>query len=299
MLKLALYCKTYPTDFLRAKRLLVSIQKFNIDEIPVFLSTAADDYPLLRDVVGTDGYQWVSDESIIQTNPNTNIELVASTSPYVAQGIIKAEFWRLGLAENYLCIDSDSEFIKPFHASDFISPLGEPYTVIHQNKELWQTAYNRKKDKVVDAFHRELEAMRAYFPREGPAYCFMPSPFLWSSKVWRSLDEQMLAPKGLTLWDVVERGLGEYHWYGEALLAYQAIPMLPVEPYFRVYHYDWQFFQLRNQGEKRSTVAKNYLGIITQSNWQSELDYGKPNKSILSRIARSLRRCSQSIRSRF
>ena len=107
----------------------------------------------------------------------------------------------------------------------------------------------------------------------------------------------MLAPNGQTLWDVVDRGIGEYHWYGEALLAYDAIPIYPVEPYFRVYHYDWQYYLLKRMGETEKGVADHFMGIIYQSNWEFEMDYGVPSKSFLSRSLRGLKRGARRLQS--
>ena len=154
---LCLLCKSYHRDFLRLKRLLESIQVFNKDDIPVYVSTPEDERELLESVIGSEfDYQWVSDEEIIRSNPMTRSEVVAKTAPYVAQGIIKAEFWRLGLAENYFCIDSDSRFLRHFSRSDFIHASGTPYTVFHENKELLQIARNRGKHRVVSDHFAEI-----------------------------------------------------------------------------------------------------------------------------------------------
>ena len=48
----------------------------------------------------------------------------------------------LKLRSNYLCIDSDSIFIRDFGKTDFLASDGEPYTVLHQNKELFQLTNN-------------------------------------------------------------------------------------------------------------------------------------------------------------
>jgi hypothetical protein len=293
MARMGLYCKSYGRDFLRLKRLLASILEFNCDQLPVYISTASAERQLLEATLGTQGYTWISDEQIIASNPRVPADVQGRKSAYINQGIIKAEFWRLGLADNYLCIDADSKFLRNFYERDFIAADGEPYTVMHENKELWQMAVNRGQQRVLADFRKEVGAMQQIFQRQGPDYSFMPSPFLWSAKVWASLDKQFLEPRGQTLWDVVDRGLGEYHWYGEALLAYQAIPLRPVEPYFRVYHYDWQYFILRRQGETEAKVASNYTGIIYQSNWDYGMDMGVPEKSLLSRF---LRRIKQQIR---
>ena len=70
MKDLVLYCKSYTRDFLRLKRLLESVRKHNVDQLPFYISTPEDQYDQLRGILGSDGgYQWVSDESIIASNP--------------------------------------------------------------------------------------------------------------------------------------------------------------------------------------------------------------------------------------
>ena len=51
---LCLLCKSYHIDFLRLKRLLESIQAFNKDDIPVYVSTPEDERELLESVIGSE-----------------------------------------------------------------------------------------------------------------------------------------------------------------------------------------------------------------------------------------------------
>jgi len=62
---IALYCKSYRNDFLRLKRLLQSIEKYNLDRIPFYISTPTSDRSLLIEVLGDRGYQWIADEDIV------------------------------------------------------------------------------------------------------------------------------------------------------------------------------------------------------------------------------------------
>ena len=91
----------------------------------------------------------------------------------------------------------------------------------------------------------------------------------------------------------------EYLWYGEALLKYQAIALRPIEPLFRVYHYDWQYYILKRQGENIDSLKRMYLGVIYQSNWESEMDFGAAQKSMASRILKQLKRRIRQIKSYF
>jgi len=296
----AIFCKSYRRDFLRLQRLLASIEQFNIDQLPVYVATPQEDHSIFLETNGQFSFvHWVSDEAIIESNPRVPKDIQVGKEGYIVQAMVRPEFWRLGYAENYLCIDSDSVFIKDFHLSDFMAEDGVPYTVFHQNKELLQIANNLRKYKVTNDFFQETMKIKAIFGRTGPDYSYVPSPFIWSAKVWQSLDEQYLQPHGKTIWDVVSRDLVEYLWYGEALLKYQAIALRPIEPLFRVYHYDWQYYILKRQGENIDSLKRMYLGVIYQSNWESEMDFGTAQKSMASRILKQLKRRIRQIQSYF
>ncbi len=300
MKDLVLYCKSYRRDFLRLKRLYKSIQEFNQDSIPFYISTPEEDKNLLDKVLGDSGdFSWISDESIVKRNPNLDLEQISSIPGSQAQAIIKAEFWRLSIAENYLCLDSDCFFIRPFRKSDFLNSDGFPYTVLHQNKELFQLALDRGYSKFVINLKQEASKTRELFSRDGPEYFCAPAPFIWSAKVWQSLESNFLIPRNQTLLDLFIKGYPETLVYCEAILKYQPIPLKPIEPLFRVYHFDWQYYVAKRLGETKSKVAINYLGIINQSNWESELEFGVPSKGILSRFIKSLKRYAKYIHSYF
>jgi hypothetical protein len=210
---------------------------------------------------------------------------------------VKSEFWRLGLAENYLCLDSDCVFIRNFYLADFMGDDKVPYTVLHQNKELFQTAANRSNDRVGIELKSESERVKTLFGRVGPNFYFAPAPFIWSAKVWKSLDTLYLQPQGISLWDLIGPDFPESLIYGETLLKYRAIPLLAIEPLFRTYHYDWQYYLMRRLGETEAKVAQNYLGIIYQSTWQSELTLGQSQKSLSSQLLKRLKRFARYLQS--
>jgi len=292
-----LYCKSYSRDFLRLKRLLVSIAKFNADALPFYISTPKADHALLIEVLGKEGYTWVADEDIVAANPRSSFEKYQVMPGGLSQQIVKSEFWRLGLAENYLCLDSDSLFIRDFHKSDFLSVDGVPYTVLHQNKELFQIASNRGQDKVERDLKAEADRVQKLFGRIGPNFYCAPAPFIWSAKVWQSLDTQLLQPQGISIWDLITPDHPETLIYGETLLKFQAIPLIAIEPLFRIYHYDWQYFLMKRLGETEAKVAKHYMGIIYQSAWESELNFGVSQKSLPSRALKRLKRFGRYLQS--
>ncbi len=290
MKNLVLYCKSYQRDFLRLRRLLESIEKYNQDHIPVYISTPENQVDELKKILGSNlNYQWVSDESIVSANPRVSLGVEKSRSGSLSQQAIKSEFWRLGLCENYVCLDSDCVFLKEFKHEDFIAPDGNPYTVIYQNKEFFQLSIDRHHTKAVENLRLEGDTVKSLFGRKGPNYYCPCPPFIWSAKVWRSLDVQFLIPRGVTFWDISTPQHPETLLYLEALLNFQAIPLYPIEQLFRIYYYDWQFYLLRRLGESEDKLKESYLGVIYQSNWDSDLDLGVSRKSWLSRANKKLK----------
>ena len=290
MKDIVLYCKSYRKDFLRLKRLLQSITQFNLDEIPFYISTPSADKDLLIELVGNQGYQWVSDESIIQANLDVPAGVAKNKSGSLTQQIVKSEFWRLGFCENYVCLDSDCIFIKDFMRSDFLAADGSPYTVIYQNKEYFQLAVDRGFSKAPQQLIAEGDRVKHLFGRQGPNYYCPCPPFIWSAKVWKSLEESCLKPRGITFWDLCTPDHPETLLYLEALLNFKAIPIHPIEQLFRIYYYDWHHFLLRRIGETPAKIKEHYLGVIYQSSWDLSLDYGASQKSIFSRALKKLKR---------
>lgn len=297
MKDIVLYCKSYRKDFLRLKRLLQSVSVFNVDQIPFYISTPNADRELLIEVIGREGYHWVADESVIQANLNLKKGIEENKSGSLTQQIIKSEFWRLGLCENYVCLDSDCIFIKDFFKADFLAPDGNPYTVIYQNKEYFQFAIDRGFSKAPLQLIAEGNRVKQLFGRQGPNYYCPCPPFIWSTKVWKSLEQSYLKPKEITFWDLCTPNHPETLLYLEALLNFQAIPLHPIEQLFRVYYYDWHYFLLRRIGETPAKIKEHYLGVIYQSSWDLSLDYGASQKSIFSRALKKVKRFGRYLQS--
>jgi hypothetical protein len=153
------------------------------------------------------------------------------------------------------------------------------------------------KRKIIDNFQAESTRMMSLMDRTGDLYDFGPTPVLWSSSVWNKLEKKYLAPRNISIWDAIDEMPSELRWYGEALLKYKVIPIIPRSPLFLVYHYDWQYYLLQRQGENLNKVKANYLGVIHQSNWESEMDYGSSGKGLLSRWLKSIKRFGRYLQS--
>jgi hypothetical protein len=190
----------------------------------------------------------------------------------ISQQIVKAEFWRLGQGDTYLCLDSDCYFLRPFGAADFVAPGGAPYTVMHEAKDLLHFAELAGMQKIARHRERECAEIKGLFSRQGRCWDFGPVPVVWSGRVWHDLEARFLRPRGMTLIEAIGAHPGELRWYGEALLAYGSIPLLPIEPLFRCYHYEEQYHFWKRLGENEEIIARNFLGVCMQSNWDKALD---------------------------
>ena len=288
-----LLCKSYRGDARRVKRLLDSLARHNPERLPVVIAVPEADMAVFRDITAGHAAQLVSDEDIVRSHPQaTERDLLAryrATPGYRLQQVVKADAWRLLGCESWLCMDSDTVFLRDISRSDFITPSGHPYTLLHQSRELMQLAVNHGHADMLANFRTESARVKTLFGRSGPDLDFGPTPVLWSARVWADLHERFLAPRGWTLWDAVDHVPTEIRWYGEALLAYRSIPLDAIEPLFRVYHHEWQYIAMQRQGETAQTLARQFLGAVYQSNWEFELDVAG-TRSAASRLSRTLKR---------
>ena len=292
-----LYCCTYRKDLNRLALLWRSIKRYNKDEIPFYISVPTEDVDLFREKFGSERLQVIDEKDILRANPRLNLEKIYfSNEGKKQQQIIKSEFWRLGIAENYLVLDADCLFIRPFGFSDFLVDGGLPYSVIHEGKTLLQFTARFGPKRVREYWKKDRTPIQRSLSRPGVPYDYGYAPFLWSSKVWKSLDNEFLTPNGLTLWDVICETSSEFTWYGESLMKYRAIPIWPRGELFKHYHYEPELWFDKKNGITEELLAKDYLGVVYQSNWNTSLDFGPSDKSNLSRFARQTRRAFKWLR---
>jgi len=304
-----LFCKSYAGDILRSARLYRSIVRFNFDQLPTVFSVPSSDVGLFRSSLLEIGHSIniIDDESIYLCSNNGPIETYHELDGRFSQQIIKSEFWRWwckikDVSEcTYLCLDSDGEFIRGFRKTDFFAADGQPLTVMHDHSELLDAADRRGFRKVRRDFSIECSSIKEVFYRDGLDYSFGPTPTIWSSRVWRDLECNYLQPTQQNLRDALSKRPVELQWYGEALLAFRSIPVHPIPPLFRVYHYDWQFDDAIRAGECLENLRPYYFGVLHQSNWDYGMDAAnvKRRKSPASRVIRSLRRQLRRLQSMF
>lgn len=290
MKPLVLYCKSYRTDLKRVIRLAKSIREFNAENLPFFISVPKSDLQLFKQHLDDLNVEIIADEEIVAKALSPEIERLAKLPGSISQQVVKSEFWRLGISASYLCIDSDSLFIRPFGLSDFLTPEGTPYTMIDEGRSLLDDALLNKKPRILKEFIHEAGLVQDIFARKGKRYSFGPFPVVWHRNVWESLCKEYLEPRKMNLVDAIVLAPIESRWYGEALLKFAAIPLIPCQPLFKVYHYAWQLDHDLRARIGNSQLADLYLGVIYQSAWEREMDWPREGGSLLSHMARRIRR---------
>ncbi len=290
MKPLVLYCKSYSTDLRRLVRLAQSVERFNIENIPFYVSVPEAELPLFKEHLNGLNVQLLADEEILQASPRINPQSALSLRGGLSQQIIKSEFWRLNLSTSYLCLDSDAFFIRQFGQHDFLATDGYPYTMIDEAHDLLDAAMRHKRDRVIHDFNREADQFQQLFDRAGRRYSFGPFPVVWHRDVWLSLDNNYLKPREMTFVDAIVQAPIESRWYGEALLAWKAIPLHPCQALFKVYHYAWQFDADQRKEINHDQISQNYCGVIHQSAWERNMDWPSEKGNKATKIARRMRR---------
>lgn len=288
-----LFCKSYAGDVYRARRMVESVNRFNCDEIPLFVSVPEADMALFKDLFNGVKCNLITDESILDRTISVYGAIPKSFPSHLIQQLIKLEFWRMGLCSHYVWLDSDSFFIKPFGKTIFFDNNAVPFTIQHHSNELRE--FSQRYDKVIiEDFERMASRVQGLFGRSGPIYDFGYPPLIWSCKVLQNFHEEYLRPRNTTIFEILEHYPSEMHLYGEYLHHSGAIPIVAREPLFKVFHYREQFLESQELGESEFSLSKDYVGIIIQSNW------ARVEKEIFCiRIKKMIRRMRRQVKSLF
>lgn len=290
MNNIVLYSCTFRKDLKRTVKLAESIRKHNKSNIPFYISVPPEDVELFKEHLQGFDVIIFDERDIFKMNSKLDIDTLYSIRGGLRQQVIKSEFWRLGIAENYLVLDSDCIFIRDFDERDFLFQDDIPYSVIHEGRDVLQATERFGPKKIRQHFLADREPIKAALGRKGVTYDFGYAPFLWSKKVWQSLDTHYLTPNGMNFLDAVLLCGSEFTWYGESLIHFRAIPIYPREQLFKHYHYEHQLWADQVLGYRENILAHDYLGVVYQSNWESWGDFGPSSKSVPSLVWRSIKR---------
>ena len=274
--RLVLYIGTSLRDIDQYGYLLRSIYRHNKDNLKVYTAVNDSDIDIFRSRFADKNVTFFCDSEVHRTD-NARVDW------WKRQQIIKMNFHTLGVCENFVQLDSDSFFIKDFCLEDFMFDSRTPYTLAHENKELLEffAEHNLNNAKCAapdgrfytNVHSRDMSMkIRLLF---GNTYSrFIDGghpPCIWSAKVWKIL-EDYANDKGLSYEDLILHAQSEQQWYVEVLLKFQPIQLVPIQPMFKVFHYDrtYEDFLQKHRGNLEQGLEDlkfNYWGIGLQSNF--------------------------------
>ncbi len=272
--ELGLFCKSFADDLDRFKDLIDSIDRYNTEKLPFFVSVPESDLELFKPLLSQISYaKLLTDEDLLTQSNALGESRAKSYSGSLLQQIIKVAFGMIGNVSRYVVIDSDSFFIRPFGKNDFLREDGVPFTIMHKCEDLLGFCEAKGMHFVHTNYKKERIKLQGLFGRTGEIYDFGPTPVVWGTEVWQMLKEDYLDKNNVCLAELILKYPSELLVYGEALLEYKPFPISPKEPLFKVFHYREQFEALEDEDKSEATLSKNYLGIVLQSNWNKNAEH--------------------------
>jgi hypothetical protein len=279
---IGLLVKSYSGDARYARRLMSSIERHNVERLPVWVVVPDADVPLFREFVHAD-YQLLAESIFAQHLVDEPIgELRVG---YANQEIIKLAFAELGLAANYFTVDSDAVFVRDFGRDDFMFDAHTPYTVLVEDNDLKvDPDYYRNYWVGRDAALRRIQQEVGLNDRR---MLTCHGHQILSAEVLRSLREDFLAPRGWRYQDMLAIAPYEYSWYNFWLQATKPIPIHIREPLIKVLHSADQHLVYAMAGITPEDVARGYLGIVVNSNfartWGMDVHHDEPPAATIAR----------------
>lgn len=266
MRHLAFLLKSYSRDYGYAVRLVQSFRRYNDEGIHLFCVVPEIDVPLFRSFSGTDVTvlpQELLAEHLVDS------PLLGLAPGYINQEIVKLAFWELGHAENYFCVDSDAQFIRPFGARDFIAPDGSPYTVLVEDKDLLvEPRYYRE-----HWISREiqLDRIKELVGLTDPITRTCHGHQVFSSAVLADFREHFLSPRGWDYLNALAESPYEFSWYNFWLQKRNVIPIHVREPLVKVFHNEDQHLEHIRRGIGIDDLARAYVAVVVNSNYSRDM----------------------------
>lgn len=262
MSRFALLVKSYGPDLPYVERLVATLRRHNVERLPVHLVVPQADVPAFA-ALARDGIELLAEETFAE---HLTTEPVAGFSPgYINQEIVKLAFWETGLADAYLCVDSELEFVRDFGRDDFMADATTPFTFLTADAEL----------QVEPAYHRthwvgrreRLTVIEQEIGIDADPLLTVHGHAVFSATVLEAFRDRFLAPRG---WDYVDAlALAPYEptWYSLWLQKDRTIPIVQREPVVKTFHDPEQYLDYVVRGVGVDEVARGYVAMVLNSNY--------------------------------
>ena len=279
----AMLLKSYAGDFSYAERLIASFHRFNRDQVTLYAVVPNADLELFA--------AFKADTVVLIAEEQFSSHLVSEPvhgmrAGYINQEIVKLAFWELGLAENYLCVDSDAEFIRDFHVVDFMHDDQTPYSVLVEDKELEvEPSYF---NQYWQSRSQEIRHIADLIGWTSPVIRTCHGHTVFSAKVLRSFVDGFLRPREWDYQHALAEAPYEFSWYNIWMQFATPIAIHQREPWFKVFHHEGHHLEYLMRGITTQDIARGYLGIIVNSNYSRDLGVVSSSASKPENLARYL-----------
>ncbi len=286
-MKFAIFTKTFRDDLRRFLKLLSSVEEFNVERIPYYISVPSADRQLFLDAIGSRQVHVLTDEEILGSK---------LTQSWKGQQLVKLQVWRTGFADAWFWFDSDSYFIRDFTVADFIRNDGSVALPASRSSHVldthWESILAYMDDpsafslataaeigcapalslRAIPAFQRVADALRRpshdtrllriarFFGRTGCPLHYLPGA-IWTRTSLSSFEEQVLAPFGMSYEDLLRFSPWEGVWIGEWEVASGMRGRHAIESPLLHISSDKTIHRARAAGLTESRLAARYLGI--------------------------------------
>lgn len=262
MERIGILVKSYADDLGYTKRLASSLQRHNVDRLPVYFVVPKEEVPMFTEVVG--GVGDVLSEAVLAEHLVT-APTAGFSAGYINQEIVKLSFWELGLVDNYFCVDSDAEFIRDFTAADFMANASTPFTLLTEDADLQVERDYFSHTWITRA--RSLERIREAIGYQGVWPLTVHGHAIFSSTVLASFRNEFLAPRGWTYVDALKLSPYEPSWYNAWLLHRKPIEIIRRDPLVKTFHTPTQHLEYILRGVTQQDVARGFLAVVVNSNF--------------------------------
>jgi hypothetical protein len=262
ILEFCFMLRTYKDDFDYAKRLILSFNRHNTNNLRLFIIVSIDDLNLFSSF-NNKNITIMSDELL---NKYFTKHYVKDIRPgYINQEIVKLSFWELGIAKHYFALDSDFVFLKNFNMNTFFTKTHQPKYVLVDDKELMiePEYFNNiwKKRQI------ELNKIKRIMKIKDNDIKTCHGGTIITRAVMKSFKEKFMEPNNLTYLNLLTISPYEFTWYNYWLQKNKKLKIQISEPYFKIYH---NYDQIRRDilmGITNESIKNSYVGIVINSNF--------------------------------
>lgn len=261
MTNFAFLLKSYSKDICFVRNLVKSFNVFNSSELILYIVVPNTDLKYFSEFRSKT--ICVMSEDTIPV-PFFEQPVDGISAGYLNQQIVKLAFWKLGLCENYMCLDAEAVFLRDFGIDDFLTPTGLPYTVLIEDRdrqcdpEYYNAQWKERSKSLL-----KIQEFLGFDKRIVLQTCHGFQIFTRS--ILEQMESDLLKAKELSYMDLLVISPYEFSWYNYFLQKLD-IKIYPREPFFKFYDSPRQFIRDQVTNVKLEDLTRGYLGIAVNSN---------------------------------